>query len=240
MKYEINWSVLWQESPYGELYYQLLLNGLGWTIFIALFAWILAFALGSFIGVMRTTDSKFWQIFGQGYVEVFRNIPLLVQIFLWYFVIPEFFWGSASTWLKQLSPVYTSIICLGFFTSARIAEQVKAGIEALPRGQRMASLALGLTSRQSYRYVLLPTAYRIMLPPLTSEFLSLVKNTSVCFTIGVMELMGQTNSMSEFTFKTFEALTAATTLYLLINLVVVLIARFLERKTSIPGFMTSH
>ncbi len=241
MKYNWDWSIFWQESPNGvDLYYQLLLSGLYWTIFIAFFAWIMALVLGSFIGVMRTTGSKFWEVVGQSYVELFRNIPLLVQIFLWFFVVPEFFPADTSKWLKQLSPVYTSIICLGFFTSARIAEQVRAGIESLPRGQTMASLALGLTKWQSYRYILLPIAYRIMLPPLTSEFLSLIKNTSVCFTIGVMELMGQTNSMSEFTFKPFEALTAATILFLLINLVVVMAARLLERKVTIPGFMTSN
>lgn len=241
MKYNWNWSIFWQESPNGvDLYYQLLLSGLWWCIVISIFAWIMALILGSFIGVMRTTDSRFWKIFGQGYVELFRNIPLLVQIFLWFFVVPEFFPDGMSRWIKQQSPLYTSIVCLGFFTSARIAEQVRAGIEALPRGQSMASLALGLTRWQTYRYILLPTAYRIMLPPLTSEFLSLIKNTSVCFTIGVMELMGQTNSMSEFTFQTFETLTAATLLYLLVNLIVTLMARLLERKVAIPGMMAAH
>lgn len=241
MQYNWNWNIFWEASPNGvDIYAWLLLYGLGWTLFIGFFAWIMAFILGSFIGVMRTTESRFWQVFGQAYVELFRNIPLLVQIFLWFFVVPEFFPPAASKWLKQLSPVYTSIICLGFFTSARIAEQVRAGIQSLPSGQSMASLALGLNKWQTYRYILLPTTYRIMLPPLTSEFLSLIKNTSVCFTIGVMELMGETNSMSEFTFKPFEALTAATLLYLLVNLVVVVIARYLERRTAIPGFMTSH
>jgi amine acid ABC transporter, permease protein, 3-TM region, His/Glu/Gln/Arg/opine family len=241
MNYNWNWRIFWQESPNGvETYLDLLLSGLYWSIIIALASWVIALAIGSFIGVMRTTQSKFWNIFGQAWVEVFRNIPLLVQLFLWFFVAPELLPKEASMWVKQQSPIYTSIICLGFFTSARVAEQVRAGIEALPRGQSMASLALGMTSWQTYRYILLPTAYRIMLPPLTSEFLSLIKNTSVCFMIGVMDLMGQTNSMSEFTFQTFESLTAATVLYLLINLVVVMLARSLERKMAIPGFMTSN
>lgn len=243
MNYNWNWRIFWQQSPNGvETYLDLLLSGLQWTIFVAICSWVIALALGSFIGVMRTTQSRFWSVFGQAYVEIFRNIPLLVQMFLWYFVVPELLPNVIGTWIKQVpdSSAYTAILCLGLFTSARIAEQVRAGIQSLPSGQRMASLALGLTSQQAYRHILLPIAYRIMLPPLTSEFLNNFKNTSVTFAIGVMELMAQTRSMSEFSFQVFEALTAATILYLAINLVVVMLARLLERKFAVPGFMTAH
>ncbi len=243
MNYTWNWSIFWQESPTGlYTYFQLLMSGLGLSVVVAIGSWIIALVVGSFIGVMRTTQSRFWSGFGLGYVEVLRNVPLLVQMFLWYFVMPEFLPQILSTWIKQApnAAFYTAIVCLGLFTSARIAEQVRAGIQSLPRGQSMAALSLGLTTTQTYCHILLPTAYRLMLPPLTSEFLNNFKNTSVIFTITVMELMGQTQSMAEFSFQQFEAFTAATVLYLAINLIVVFLAGVLERMFAIPGYMTSH
>ena len=125
-----------------------------------------------------------------------------------------------------------------FFTSARIAEQVRAGIQALPRGQRYAGMAVGFTTAQTYRYVILPMAFRIILPPLTSEFLNTIKNTAVAITIGLIELTGEARSMQEFSFQVFEAFTAATVLYLLINIVVVTAMRLLERGLAVPGYIS--
>jgi glutamate/aspartate transport system permease protein len=116
-----------------------------------------------------------------------------------------------------------------------VAEQVRAGIQSLPRGQRMAGTAMGFTTYQTYRYVLLPNAYRIILPPMTSEFLNNLKNTSVALTIGLLELTARARSMQEFSFQVFEAFTAATILYVIINLVVVTAATFLEKAVAIPG-----
>jgi glutamate/aspartate transport system permease protein len=115
---------------------------------------------------------------------------------------------------------------------------LQAGISSLPRGQRQAATALGLTTVQAYRYVLLPMAYRIILPPLTSEFLNTIKNTAVAITIGLIELTGEARSMQEFSFQVFEAFTAATVLYLLINAVVVTAMRFVERHVAIPGYIS--
>jgi glutamate/aspartate transport system permease protein len=197
--------------------------------------------LGSVLGVMRTTPSKWAVKLGNAYVELFRNIPLLVQMFLWYFVLPEVVPGGFGTWMKQMPPPWgayvPAVLCLGFFTSARIAEQVKAGIQSLPRGQGMAGTALGLTLPQTYRFVLLPMAYRIILPPLTSEFMNIIKNSSVALTIGLVELTAAARSMQEFSFQVFEAFTAATTIYLLVNVIVVFGMRFVERKVSVPGFI---
>src|SRR5256885_12916561 len=139
---------------------------------------------------------------------------------------------------KPNSPIYTAAIGIGLFMTARVAEQTRAGINALPRGQRLAATALGLTTAQSYRYVLLPMAFRIMMPPLTSEFLSTIKNTSVAITIGLIELTGEARAMQEFSLQAFEALTAATVLYLLVNIVVVTGMRFLERRVAIPGYIS--
>jgi glutamate/aspartate transport system permease protein len=136
------------------------------------------------------------------------------------------------------APFWTAAIGIGLFMSARVAVQLQAGIASLPRGQRQAATALGLTTVQVYRYVLLPMAFRIILPPLTSEFLNTIKNTAVAITIGLIELTGEARSMQEFSFQVFEAFTAATALYLLINAVVVAAMRFLERRVAIPGYIT--
>lgn len=238
MNYNWNWKIFFDDSPEGVgTYADMLLSGLTWTIITALASWVIAFLLGSLIGVMRTLPSKSANALGTAYVELFRNIPLLVQMFLWYFVLPELLPQQLGSWIKQLpnAPFYTAVVCLGFFTASRVAEQVRAGILSLPRGQRMAGTAMGFTTAQTYRYVLLPNAYRIILPPMTSEFLNNLKNTSVALTIGLLELTARARSMQEFSFQVFEAFTAATLLYVLINLVVILAATLLERYVAVPG-----
>lgn len=238
MNYSWNWNVFFEPSPEGVgSYADMLLSGLAWTVATALASWAIAFTLGSVIGVMRTLPSKAARALGTAYVELFRNIPLLVQMFLWYFVLPELLPEALGSAVKQVpdAPFYTAVLCLGFFTAARVAEQVRAGIEALPRGQRLAGTALGLGTAQTYRHVLLPNAYRIILPPLTSEFLNNLKNTSVALTIGLLELTARARAMQEFSFHVFEAFTAATLLYVAVNLVVILCASRLERAVAIPG-----
>ena len=174
---------------------------------------------------------------GTAYVEFFRNIPFLVQLFLWFFVLPELLPHRAGLWLKQLpnASFWTAAIGLGLYMAARVAEQVRAGVGALPRGQAMAATALGLTTAQTYLYVLLPMTFRIIIPPLTSEMVNTIKNTSVALTIGLLELTGRTRSMQEFSFQVFEAFTAATILYFLLNAVVVGGMRVVEAAVAVPG-----
>jgi glutamate/aspartate transport system permease protein len=241
LNYHWNWRVFWEPAPSGTgTYLDMLLSGLVLTIETALCAWIIALFFGAVIGVLRTLPSKTAGLIGFAYVEFFRNMPLLVQLFLWYFVLPELLPRASGLWLKQLphAPFYTAAIGIGLFMSARVAEQTRAGISSLPRGQKLAATALGLTTAQTYRYVLLPMAFRIILPPLTSEFLSTIKNTSVALTIGLIELTAEARAMQEFSFQVFEAFTAATVLYLLINIVVVIVMRFVERGVAVPGYIT--
>lgn len=240
MNYHWNWGILFEMSPEGKgTYFDMLLSGLVWTLTTAFFAWIVAVVLGVAIGVLRTLPSRAGRMFGDAYVELFRNIPLLVQLFLWYFVIPELVPESLGNWLKQLpnSPFYTAVVGLGLFMSARVAEQVRTGVLSLPVGQKMAGTALGLTLGQTYRYILLPLVFRVILPPLTSELLNTIKNTSVALTIGLMELTARARSMQEFSFQVFEAFTVATILYLLTNLVVTLAMRQLEKAVAVPGYL---
>lgn len=242
MNYHWNWKIFWDLTPEGTgTYLHTLLVGLAWTLATALAAWVIALVLGAIVGVIRTTPRKWAGRFCNGYVEIFRNIPLLVQMFLWFFVLPELLPKHLGDAIKQMPPPWASyvpaVLCLGFFTSARVAEQVRAGIQALPRGQRMAGTALGLTLPQTYRYVILPMTFRIILPPLTSEFLNIIKNSSVALTIGVVELTAAARAMQEFSFQVFEAFTGATILYILTNIVVIYAMRWVERKVAIPGFI---
>ncbi|HXZ22072.1 MAG TPA: amino acid ABC transporter permease [Pseudolabrys sp.] len=241
MSYNWNWGIFFQLSPDGtHTYWQLLLFGTGWTLATALLAWVIALALGTAIGVIRTSPVPWLVRFGNAYVELFRNIPLLVQMFLWYFVLPEVVPEAIGDWLKQLNNAsfYNAVICLGLYTSARVAEQVKAGVLSLRSGQRMAGLAMGLTLPQTYRYILLPMAFRIILPPLSSEFLNIIKNSSVALTIGLIELTAAARSMQEFSFRVFEAFTGATVIYIIINIFVVNGMRWLERRVAVPGFIS--
>jgi glutamate/aspartate transport system permease protein len=180
---------------------------------------------------------------GNLYVEIFRNIPLIVQMFLWFFVVPELLPKALGDWIKQMPPPWSSylpaVMCLGIFTSVRVAEQVRAGINSLPRGQRFAGTAMGLNEFQTYRFVILPQAFRIIMPPLTSEFMNIIKNSSVALTIGLLELTGRARAMQEFSFRVFEAFTAATVIYLLTNLLVVLLMRAIEKKVRVPGLIAA-
>jgi glutamate/aspartate transport system permease protein len=238
MNYNWNWNIFWQMSPDGtHTYIETLLAGLGWTIATALSAWVMALILGIAVGVARTLPQRALRALGNAYVELFRNIPLLVQMFLWFFVLPELLPTPVGDWLKALpeAPFVTAVVCLGFFTSARVAVQVSAGIEALSGGQRSAALALGLSLGQVYRLVLLPLSLRIILPPLTSEFLNIIKNSSVALTIGLVELTASARAVQEFSFQVFEAFSAATLIYVFVNLLALSLMRAVERRAALPG-----
>jgi len=234
-------SIFLEQIPdEGIAWWQNMAAGLGWTLGTAFFAWILAFTVGSVVGVVRTTDKHWLVRIGDAYVELFRNIPLIVQFFLWYFVVPGVI-PAVKIWVVSLDPTehqfVTSVVCLGLFTSARIAEQVRSGIQSLSTGQRNAGYAIGLTQPQTYRYVLLPMAYRIVIPPLTSEVMNLIKNTSVAYSIGLVELFFRTREMAEMTFRYFEAFTAATLIYMVIAMSANRVMAFIERRVAVPGYI---
>jgi glutamate/aspartate transport system permease protein len=239
--YNWNWLVFFDEvATGGEKYYQWILLGLLWTIATSLAAWVIALILGVGIGVIRTLTIKGWVLFGDSYVEIFRNVPLIVQMFLWFFVLPELVPQNLGDWIKQDLPLpefSTAVISLAFFTSARIAEQVKAGILSLPVGQKGAGLAIGFTLPQVYRYVLLPVAFRIMIPPLTSELMNIFKNSSVALTIGMLELTAVAKQMNEYTFQGFEVFTVVTILYIIVSFTANRLMALIEHKTQIPGYL---
>ena len=248
----MDWKIFLEQAPSGGMtYLGWLGSGLLWTLLVSICAWVIAFTLGSIVGVVRTTPLRIPRAIATAYVEVFRNIPLLVQMFLWYFVMPELVPKALGDWLKQDLPVLVelpfaqfsmweftaAVLCLGLYTASRVAEQVRAGIQSLPGGQTNAGLAMGFTLPQVYRFVLLPMAYRIIIPPMTSEFLTIFKNSSTALTIGVLELTAQSRQIIEYTFKTFEPLAAATLVYIAITLTVIYAMRWLEHRVAVPGYI---
>lgn len=221
-------------------WWQSLASGLGWTLSTAILAASIAFFLGSILGVVRTTRRTWLVRLGNAYVELFRNIPLIVQFFVWYFVVPGLI-PAVKEWVITLDPTdhqfVTAVVCLGLFTAARVSEQVRSGIQSLPSGQRAAGYALGLTEAQTYRYVLLPMAYRIVIPPLTSETMNLIKNTAVAYSIGLAELFFRTREMGEMTFRYFEAFAAATLAYVAIAMAANRAMAWVERRVAVPGYI---
>ncbi|MBE0529677.1 MAG: amino acid ABC transporter permease [Rhodospirillales bacterium] len=234
MKYNWNWGILFEEPYFGWL-----VSGIEWTLIVSAIAWIIAFSLGSLVGVARTVNSMPVRAVATAYVELFRNIPLLVQMFIWFYVVPELVPDGLGRWMKRDMPfpeATSAILCLGTYTASRVAEQVRAGIESIPRGQTAAGLAMGLTLAQVYRYLLVPVGYRIIVPPLTSEFLTIFKNSSLALTIGVGEVLMQARQIENYTFQGFEAFTAATLIYVVVTLIVVFAMDRIEKRARIPGY----
>ncbi|MFP5404877.1 MAG: amino acid ABC transporter permease [Gammaproteobacteria bacterium] len=201
----------------------------------SLLALLVALVVGSIVGVIRTLPDRPWLVrLGNAWVEVFRNVPLLVQIFLWYFVVP-----ALIPPMQSFPPFILVVLALGLFTSARIAEQVRAGVEALPKGQRYAGMALGFTMPQYYRYVLLPMAYRIIIPPLTSESMNIFKNSAVAFAVSIPELTQYALQVGEETARPVEVYIAVTILYAISALVVNRVFAFIEKRARVPGFVAA-
>ncbi len=224
----------------GGTYLDWVISGIKWTLLVSILAWIIAFTIGSVLGVLRTTRVAWLRTPATAYVELFRNVPLLVQMFIWYFVVPEILPKALGTWMKQGMPMpefWSAVLALGFYTASRVAEQVRSGIQSIPAGQTQAALATGLTMPQVYRHLLLPMGYRIVIPPLTSEFLTIFKNSSVALTIGVLEMTAQARTISEYTFRTFEIFSLATVVYVLITLAVTVLMEFVERHVRVPGYI---
>ena len=226
------------QSCFGQggdiTYLDWLLSAWGWTISVSLLSLVIALVVGAVVGTLRTLPNSPWTVrLGNAWVEFFRNIPLLVHIFLWYHVLP-----AMIPALKSL-PGFVLVVCaLGFFTSARIAEQVRSGIQALPRGQRYAGMAMGFTTWQTYRYVLLPMALRIIIPPLTSETMNIFKNSSVAFAVSVAELTMFAMQAQEETARGVEVYLAVTGLYVVSAFAINRIMDFIKKNKHITDLVT--
>ena len=241
---EWDWQVFCKETTSGSAvascfgrggditYLDWLLSAWGWTLSVAALALVVALLVGSLMGILRTVPDKRLVFLGNAWTEIFRNIPLLVQIFLWYHVVPSIF-----PVLQGFPSFMLVVFALGFFTSSRISEQVKAGIQSLPRGQQYAGLAMGLTLPQTYRYVLLPMAFRIVIPPLTSESMNIIKNSSVAFAVSIAELTMFAMQAQEETSRGIEIYLAVTGLYFISAFAINRLALFIENRVQVPGMI---
>ncbi|MET0335285.1 MAG: amino acid ABC transporter permease [Rhizobacter sp.] len=230
-----DWQVFLNDDGGGRTYLEWMFDAWGWTLSVAGCAWVVAVVVGAIIGTLRTLPESPWLVrFANAWVELFRNVPILVQLFIWYFVLPKMFPA-----MQQIPGFALVVVALGFFTSARIAEQVRAGVQALPRGQRYAAMAVGFTTFQAYRYVILPMAFRIILPPLTSESMNLLKNSSVAFAVSIAELTMFAMQAQEETSRGIEVYLAVTALYAASAFAVNRVFAFIEKKVQIPGFIVA-
>jgi len=230
-----DWQVFLNDDGSGRTYLQWMMDAWGWTLSVAGCSWVVAIVMGGIMGTLRTLPNSPWLVrLANVWVEVFRNVPLLVQIFIWYFVIPKMFPA-----MRDLPGFVLVVFALGFFTSARIAEQVRAGVQALPRGQRYAGMAMGFTTAQTYRYVILPMAIRIIIPPLTSESMNLLKNSSVAFAVSIAELTMFAMQAQEETSRGIEIYLAVTALYAVSAFAVNRVMAFIEKKVQIPGYIVA-
>lgn len=241
-----DWQVFCKDTIEGEViprcfgsggditYLDWMLSAWGWTISVSLLSLAVALVFGSLIGILRTTPNRGIVLLGNAWTELFRNIPLLVQIVLWYHVIPAIF-----PVLQGVPSFLLVIAALGLFTSARISEQVRAGIQSLPGGQRMAGLAIGFTLLQTYRYVLLPRAFRIIIPPLTSESMNIVKNSSVAFAVSISELTLFAMQAQEETSRGIEIYLAVTGLYFVTAFAINRVLHFIEGRVQVPGMIAA-
>lgn len=239
-----DWQVFCKDTIDGEIvprcfggagditYLDWLFSAWGWTLSVSLLALLVALAFGSVMGILRTTPHRGLVLAGNAWTELFRNIPLLVQIFLWYHVVP-----ALIPTLRGVPSFILVVLGLGLFTSARISEQVKAGIQSLPRGQRMAGLALGLTLPQTYRHVLLPMAFRIVIPPLTSEAMNIVKNSAVAFAVSISELTLFALQAQEETARGIEIYLAVSGLYFVSAFALNRVLHFIEGRVRVPGMI---
>jgi glutamate/aspartate transport system permease protein len=239
-----DWQVFCKDTIDGEIvprcfggagditYLDWLLSAWGWTLSVSLLALLVALVLGSIMGILRTAPHRGWVLLGNAWTELFRNVPLLVQIFLWYHVVP-----ALIPPLRGVPSFILVVLGLGLFTSARISEQVRAGIQSLTGGQRMAGLAMGFTLPQTYRYILLPMAFRIVIPPLTSESMNIVKNSSVAFAVSISELTLFALQAQEETSRGIEIYLAVTGLYFITAFAINRVLHFVEQRVRVPGMI---
>lgn len=233
--YEFDWSVLWRH-PYG----QWMLNGIWTTIHLSLLAWAIAVMLGLMVGVLRVLPNPITRFIGGSYVELIRNTPYLVQLFFWYYGVPTLLPHASEMWLYDhvpSLPYWTGVICLGVYTASRVGEQIRAGMLSIPSEQYQAAFSTGLTTYQTYRYVIIPYAMRIIIPPFTSEFLTCFKNSALTMTIGVLETTGTSYLIDSFTWHGLETTTAASVVYIATTLSVVGFMAWVETRVHIPGMI---
>jgi len=235
LEYDFQWSILWMH-PYGGW----MLQGIFTTIHLSGIGWIIALILGVVVGTSRVFPVAFIRFPGTAYVELFRNIPLLVQLFIWYFAVPLVLPHTARLWMYENVPnveYMAALAALSIYTSSRVGEQIRSGLQSIPKEQYQAALSTGLSQIQMYRYVVIPYAARIIIPPLTGEFIGIFKNSSLALTIAVSEVTFMSQRIDSYTFHGIEAVMGASGVYIIICLTIMFFMGFIESRVSVPGLI---
>ena len=209
----MDWHILWQ-------YRAALWDGLVTTIWLSALAIIGSTAVGVLVGCLAATPSFFLRRLTAAYTELLRNLPLLVKVFFFYFVV-------------SMPTIPAALLGLVLHQSAYIADVTGAGIRSVARGQLDAGLALGHGYWQVFRYVILPQAVRIVIPPMTTQYVAVIKNSSIVALIAVQDLTYETQQINVETFRGFEAATAATVLYVIVALAVIGSMTLLQRRVGV-------
>jgi len=226
LNYTFDWSIITSGK-----YFDWLVSGLLTTLKLSALSIVLAFLLGLLIAVMRMSDNKPVRWIAHAYLEFFRNTPLLVQIFFWYFGSYKILPTVVNDWLNVAGFEFAAAaIALTIYTSAFIAEDIRSGVLSIPKEQMEAARSAGFSYLRSMQYIILPQAIRITIPPLVNQFLNLVKNSSLAMTIGVMEITYQARQVESYTFKGFEAFTAATVVYLALSIIITSLVNLYNEK----------
>lgn len=232
-KYDFNWAVFTTEGQYGHMGH-LMINGINTTITLTLYSAAIALVLGTVFGLARLSSFKPVYWFATCYVELFRNTPLLVQLFFWNFAFPYAFPEEIRFKLYDMDfEFWVGTIGCGIFTGAFMAEIIRAGMQSIPKGLLEASYSSGLNFTQTLRKIILPLSFREIIPPLGSEFLNNMKNTSLAMTIGVAEVVWSMQEVLSLTYHTFESLIAATIIYLILSLSIAGILNLVNVKLKI-------
>lgn len=233
MGYELDWSILWNE-PYRTW----ILHGIFLTVVISLISWCFALIIGTIIGLMRESPVRGVRLFSTAFVEVHRNIPLLVQLFFGYFALPMLLPLPLRRFLYDLGwEIGSAILVLSLYTSAKVAEHVRAGLKTVSAMVKEGALSTGLSWSQTQRYVVGPLLLRVIVPSLTTEFLTIFKGSSLAMTVGVVETTYITQRLGFQTFRWIEANTVGTLVYLGCAWAVALLMGVIESRTRVPGYI---
>jgi polar amino acid transport system permease protein len=226
MNVKLDFSILMRPD-----YLKMIIEGVVTMFELTLLAWILAMVIGTVLAVVRMTNSRVAQACVATYVEYHQNVPMLVQIFLWYFGVATLLPATWQHWLNaHHSEFVFAFIAVGLAMAAYMSEDLRGGIRSIPKSQIEAARALGLSYLKASRLVVLPQAIRIAMPTLVSHTVLLFKNTSLAMTIGVAELTYATREIESQSFKTVEVYLMATALYLSISLLIMTAGAMIERQ----------
>lgn len=209
----------------------ILMEGLWLTLEVSLVAIIFGIIIGLFTGIARISSNPALKWTAIIYIEIIRGSPLLVQIFIWYFVLGTLINTIlARQAFSQIPPLWFGVAALAFFAGAYVAEIVRAGIQSIHRGQTEASRSLGMTYVQSMAHVILPQALRRILPPLAGQFISLIKDSSLLGIIAIRELTKATREVVTTSLQPFELWFVCALLYLFLTFSLSMLLQFLERR----------